>query len=216
MPAPIRILFADDHVLIRAGFQLMFKKNKDIRIAGEARDGEEVIRMAHELKPDVVVMDIGMPVMDGIEATKKLRTELPEIGVIALSVSNQDGQITDMLEAGARGYLLKNADESELSAAIKAVFEGGQYFCADTTPKLARIRAGSKVNIPENDTRPAFTEKELIVIRLICHQFSTKQIAAKLDLSIRTIDWYRVSIFHKMDVKNVAGVVMYAMKHQIV
>lgn len=216
MSIPITILFADDHALIRAGFQLMFKKSKTIKIVGEAKNGEEVIKMAHELLPDVIIMDINMPVMNGIDAAKRLTIELPQISILALSISNEDGQIIDMMEAGVKGYLLKNTDEPELSEAIKAVVAGGSYFCADTQPKLARIELGNQQPVISLLPMPVFSEKELLIIGLICNQFSSKQIAGKLNVGLRTIEWYRKKLFEKMDVKNAAGIVAYALTHKLV
>ncbi|HJY23194.1 MAG TPA: response regulator transcription factor, partial [Hanamia sp.] len=112
----IKLLLADDHELFRDGFSLMFKKNKKIELVGQAGDGKELVEMAHALQPDVIVTDMQMPVMGGIEATKLLMAQLPAIGIIALAMFNEEDQLMEMLEAGARGYLIKNADKKEIIA----------------------------------------------------------------------------------------------------
>src|ERR1700712_1204749 len=156
MYRPIEILLADDHEIFRDGFGLMFKKNPDIKLIGEAADGKELVKMAHQLKPDVIVTDIQMPVLDGVIATKQLTQELPHIGIIALSMFNEETPIVEMLEAGARGYLLKNAHKSEIIAAIKAVYKEQNYYCRHTTQKLAKLIAHSNFTPAKLKSKPEF------------------------------------------------------------
>jgi len=212
---PIEVLLADDHEIFRDGFGLMFKKNHEINVVGEAADGKELIAMAHDLKPDVIVTDIQMPVMDGICAARQLHHELPHIGIIALSMYNEEAQIVEMLEAGARGYLLKNAHKSEIIAAIKAVNKDQNYYCRYTTQKLAKLIAHSNFIPAPLNGKPEFTDKELSIIRLICQEQSNKEIADALGLSSRTVEWHREVIADKIHARNTAGIVVYAIRHNI-
>ena len=211
----IKLLLADDHELFRDGFSLMFKKNKKIKLVGQARDGKELVEMAHALQPDVIVTDMQMPVMGGIEATKLLMAQLPAIGIIALAMFNEEDQLIEMREAGAKGYLIKNADKREIIAAIEAVYEGKEYYCGDTSKKLAKMIAENDSKRVKNDPMSLFSDKERSIMKLICKEQSTKQIALELGLGQRTVEWYRDGILHKIGAKNVAGIVVYAIRHKL-
>ena len=211
----IRILLADDHEIFRDGFRVMLKKQKEFALIAEAANGKELIETALQCQPDVIVTDIKMPVMDGIEATKRLQELLPQVNVIALSMFEDEHLIVDMLEAGAKGYLLKNANKEEVFEALKTVAQGGTYYCNHTSQKLARLIATSNYNPAKKADKEVFTDRELEVIQLICQQYATKEIADKLGLSPRTIESHRVKIMEKMDVKNTAGIVIYAIRHKI-
>lgn len=213
--APIRVLLADDHEVYRDGFNVMLKKNADIELIGEAENGQELIEMTGQLKPDVVITDIKMPVMDGVDATRALAEKYPHIGVIAISMYDDDNLIVDMLEAGAKGYLLKNAYKDEIFEAIKTVHEQKTYYCHHTSAKLAKMIAKSNFNPYKKIPKIEFSEKETEIIRLICQEFSNKDIAGRLFLSVRTIEGYRDAILKKMDVRNTAGIVVYAIKNGI-
>jgi DNA-binding NarL/FixJ family response regulator len=211
---PIRIILADDHEIFRDGFRVMLKKQSSIFLVGAAADGEELVKLAHELNPDVIITDIQMPGMDGIMATKQLTKELPHIGVIALSMFEEENQIVDMLDAGAKGYLIKNAHKNEIIAAVQAVAKDQTYFCEHTSQKLTRLLASSNYN-PYKKVKPQFTETELAVMRLICEELSNKEIAEVLHLSVRTIEGYRDRIQEKIHSRNTAGIVVYAIRHKI-
>ncbi len=213
---PINLILADDHEIFRDGVSAMINNIPEINLIAEAANGEELVKLAKKLKPDVIITDIKMPVMNGIEATKLLKAELPDIGIIALSMFNEEDLIVDMLEAGANGYLLKNAHRDEIVAAVQDVYKGEPYYCRDTTNKLAHMIANSKFNPNKKIERPVFSVNELAIIKMICEENSNKEMAEILKLSKRTIESYREKILHKMDVKNTAGVVVYALKHRIV
>jgi DNA-binding NarL/FixJ family response regulator len=214
LSTPIRIILADDHELFRDGFIAMLKKQPDIEIVGEAKDGDELVKLTRQLKPDVIVTDILMPGTDGIEATKILRDEFRHMGVIALSMSNDDHLVLQMIDAGARGYLLKNAPKEEIIEAIKTVHRGHNYYCKNTTTMVTKLLA--RRNLPggqQNASR--FTEKERKVIRMICTGFSSQKIADELKQSIRTIESNRKIIHKKANAKNVAELINFAIKHKI-
>ena len=212
---PIRIILADDHEIFRDGFAGLLKKQDEIQLIGEASDGKELIAITTRLKPDVILTDIKMPNMDGIEATKILSQKFPHIYVIALSMFNDDNLVIDMMEAGAKGYLLKNAHKTEIVEAIKAVNKQEMYYCKQTSNKLIQLLARSKSGSYKESLRPKFSGKEVEVISLICQQCSNVEISKQLCLSIRTIEGYRKKIQEKMMVRNTAGIVVYAIKNGI-
>ena len=214
MPLPLRIIIADDNEIYRDGFQIMLKKQNDLELVGKAENGKELVEMVPALKPDIIITDIKMPVMDGIEATKQLKKHYPYIGVIALSMFNEENLIVDMLEAGAKGYLLKNTTKEEVIEAARAVYRDETYYCPDTTIKLARLIARSSFN-PYNKLKPQLNNKELEVIRLICQELSNKEIADRMHQSVRTIEGYRKQILEKIQAKNTAGIVVFAIKHNL-
>ena len=212
----IRIVIADDHEMFRDGFKLMLTKQKDIQFVGEAENGRELVKLVEEKKPDVVVTDIKMPIMDGIEAARKILELYPETGVIGLSMFNEDDLIVDMLEAGAKGYLLKNANKDQIGEAIRTVYNGDPYYCKTTSRKLTEMIAKSRYNPYKKKEKLEFTEREKEVIELVCREMSNKEIAEKLFLSIRTVEGLRLKIAEKMNVKNPVGMVVYALKHGLV
>lgn len=211
----ISIVIADDHELLRDGFRVMLKKYPDIKLLGEAENGKSLIDLVQKVKPDVVLTDIKMPEMDGIEATRMLLKKNPGIRIIALSMFDEENLIIDMLEAGARGYLLKNSHKDEIMDAIRLVHYGQTFYCKTTSAKLVSMIAKSKFNPHKKTPAPDFTEREIQIIKLVCEQLSNKEIADRLNLSVRTIEGYREKIQEKMEVKNTAGIVVYAIKKSI-
>jgi DNA-binding NarL/FixJ family response regulator len=212
---PIRLVIADDHEIYRDGLKIMLRKQSDIEVIGEASNGKELVELTRKLEPDIILTDIVMPVMDGIDATRRLTQMYPAINIIALSMFDQDNLIIDMLEAGAKGYLLKNADKAEIIEAIKSIFKNVPYYCRSTSVKLARMIGQSKFNPYKKIEKPSFSEKEVKIIQYICQEFTNKEIGRELYLSDRTVEGYRVKILGKMNVKSTAGIVIYAIKNGI-
>jgi DNA-binding NarL/FixJ family response regulator len=212
---PIRIVLADDHEIFRDGFRVMLKKQPGVELVGEAADGEELIKLVEELQPDVVVTDIKMPKLDGIKAAKMITKKYPHIGVISLSMFDEENLIIDMLEAGAKGYLLKNAHKDEIIAAVEAVYRDQTYYCNHTSRKLTKMIAESSFNPNRRPHRPEFTEREILVMKFICQELSNREIAMNLKLSVRTIEGYREKIQEKISARNTAGIVVYAIKNSI-
>jgi len=215
MYSPIRIAIADDHEIFREGFKLLLKNQQELELVGEAENGKELLEVIARHQPDVVITDIKMPVMDGIEVCKSIKKKFPDMKVIALSMFNDDNLIVDMLEAGARGYLLKNTNKAELLQAVKAVYGGSTYYCMATSGKLAKMIAESKFNPYRNHPAQKFTNREIEVIKLICEQHTNKEIAKTLNLSIRTVESHREKIQEKADAKNSIGIAIYAIKHNL-
>jgi len=213
---PIRIVLADDHEIFRDGFKAMLKKQPSVELIGEASDGEELIEITRRLKPDVVVTDIKMPKMDGLQAARILSAEFPNIGIIALSMIDEETLIIDMLEAGAKGYLLKNAHKTEIIEAIKAVNNDHVYYCDGTSARLTKMIAKSdKIPFNRKAPKPELSQKEIDVIQLVCEEMTNKEIADRLNLSIRTIEGYRDRILEKIGARNSAGIVVYAIRNKI-
>jgi two-component system response regulator NreC len=208
----IRVIIADDHEVYRDGLKLMLSKAADILVIEEAANGLQLVNSVKEQKPDIVLTDIVMPVMDGIAAAKKISALYPGTGIIALSMFDEEHYIADMLEAGALGYLLKNADKSEITDAIKTVYTHSPYYCKLTSAKLTRIISKSRFNPYANKHIPFFTDKEKEVIQLICSEYTNKEIGQLLYLSTRTVEGYRARIQEKMNVKSTAGIVVFAIK----
>jgi DNA-binding NarL/FixJ family response regulator len=209
------MLIADDHEVYRDGLKLMLAKEKRFAIVGETGNGVDLVNMALTFSPDIILTEIKMPKADGIAATREIRQHNKAIGIIALSVLNEQRLIWDMLEAGAMGYLLKSADKSEILAAINRVSQGDAYYCQSTSLQLAIGITESRFHPYKKGLVRNFSAKEIEVIRLICAEYSTKEISEKISQSMRTIEGYRRSILHKMNARNTAGLVVYAIKNGI-
>jgi DNA-binding NarL/FixJ family response regulator len=212
----ITLVIADDHEIFRDGLALMLSKQETVKLVGQAGDGLELMRMVEETRPDVVLTDIKMPRMDGIVAAKQLLQKHPGLKIIALSMFEEEDLIVEMLEAGARGYLLKNADKKEILDAIVTVEAGNIFYCKHTTARLASLIVKSKFDQHKKSPGALFTDREREIVRLICRQHTAQEIGEMLFLSKRTVEGYRTRILEKMDVKNTAGVVIFALKHSII
>lgn len=214
MNARIQLIIADDHEVYRDGLKHLLGKSTDLEVIGEAANGKDLISLCHHKVPDVILTDIMMPVMDGIEATNLITNYFPSVRVIALSMFNQDNLILDMLNAGAMGYLIKNAHKTEILEAIDSVYRNVPYYCKSTSMKLARLIGGSHFGSKNRD-RPFFSQRELDIIRMICDEKTSKEIGDELHLSMRTVEEYRQRIKDKMEVKGTTGIVIYAIKNEL-
>jgi DNA-binding NarL/FixJ family response regulator len=211
---PIKIIIADDHPLCLSGLKKMLDI-PDFELIGEANNGEELIQLSGKLKPDIIITDIKMPRMNGIEATKEIIKQLPHIGVIAISIVNEYNFIMGMLEAGAKGYLLKSVRPDEIIAAVKAVYNGEVYYCKETTSHMVNMLTQSVYRENQEDAKSEFSKLEIGIIRLVCQGRSNKEIARDLAIKKRTIEWHRQEIMHKLHVRNSAGMVAFAIKNNI-
>lgn len=211
----IKVAIADDHEIFRDGLRVMLQKQADIQLVGEAADGKELIEQVKMQQPDIVISDVKMPHMDGVTATRHIAEHYPHVGIIALTMFDEEELIIDMLEAGAKGYLLKNADKHEIVEAVKSVYNHQPYYCRHTSNKLAQMVAKSKFNPHKQKQKPEFNERELEIITDICNGLTSKQIAEKIFLSVRTVEGLRMKIMEKMDVKNTAGIIIYAIRHHL-
>ncbi|MBS1663924.1 MAG: response regulator transcription factor [Bacteroidetes bacterium] len=212
----ISLIIADDHEIYRDGLALMLSKQEAVTLVGQASDGHDLLQLVEEKKPDMVLTDIKMPRLDGISASKILLQRFPQLKIIALSMFEEEDLIVEMLEAGAKGYLIKNADKKEIMEAILTVNEGNIFYCKHTTAHLASLIVKSKFDSRLKQPGALFTDREKDIIRLICRQHTAQEIGDLLFLSKRTVEGYRTRILEKMDVKNTAGVVIFALKHNII
>ncbi|HTH83123.1 MAG TPA: response regulator transcription factor [Mucilaginibacter sp.] len=211
----INIVIADDHEIFLDGLALMLAKHPGFKVCGRASNGRQLQEIVASENPDIVLTDIRMPVVDGIQSTKQILADHPGIGIIALSMFDEENLIIEMLEAGAKGYLLKNAHKNEIIDAITSVYQNKNYYCAQTSFLLATMIVRSKA--PHTQPPPVvLNEREKLIIQMICQQQTTQQIADKICLSKRTVEGYRVKILEKIQAKNTAGVVIFALKNNII
>ena len=199
---PIKVLIADDHRVVREGLSAILKTKEHIEVVGEAQDGQEAVEKARSLMPDVMLMDVSMPRMGGVEATRVIKREFPHIGIIALTMYEEQQYIFDLVRAGATGYLLKDTDSSQIVAAIRAVFRGESLIHPSVASQilaefsLLAQRKGKKPGWVEHD----LTEREITVLRLVADGKTNKEIANNLDLSEKTVKNHVRNIFHKLQV----------------
>ncbi|HSU33171.1 MAG TPA: response regulator transcription factor [Bryobacteraceae bacterium] len=206
MTDEITVLLADDHSLVRRGFRRILEDDEALKVVGEASNGVEAIRMAYELKPKVVVMDLSMPELDGVQATKEIVKHLPGTQVLVLSMHADDNYVRNALDAGAMGYLLKSAIDVDLVGAIRSVSEGKRY-----------IGSGLRYVAQERDDELSkLTAREKQVLQLIAQGKSNKEIASLLDLSVNTVSVHRANLMEKMNIHRTAELVLFAIRKGLV
>ncbi len=213
---PIRILLADDHGIVRRGLHYMLERAPGMEVAGEAADGREAVKMAESLNPDVVVMDIAMPNLNGIEATAQIVKRNPKIGVIILSVHSDETYIARALSSGAKGYLLKDSAEADLIRAVRAVSEGRPFFSPAITQTLLEdyMRRLQQQNL--QDSYDLLTDREKEILQLLAEGKSNKEVAALLELSLYTVETHRSNMMQKLNLHNTAEIVLYAVRKKII
>jgi two-component system response regulator NreC len=211
----IRVIIADDHDVYRDGLQLLLKKDPDIKVVGEADNGRTLLELVGKLDPDVVITDLRMPVMDGVSAIIEMNSAYPSVRSIALSTFDSEHLIVEALEAGAVGYIIKNAQKGEIIEAIKTVYDGHPYYCKSTSVRLVKMISDSHFNPYKIKENHLFTEKDKEIIKLICEEKSNKEIGEALFMSSRTVEGLRSKILEKMKVKTAAGIAIYAIKNAL-
>ena len=207
---PIQILIADDHGVVRAGLRALLSAEADLEVIGEAATGEEAVRMAVQEKPDVVLMDVSMPGMEGIEATRRLAEQAPGVRVLLLTVHEDAALLREALRAGAAGYVIKRAVESELINAIRAAAAGDLYVHPSMTRSLLEEKEPARAN---NGALASLTPREIEVLRLIAEGYTNTQIAELLHLSPRTIETHRANIRAKLELDSRAELVRFAVRN---
>ena len=206
MPNKISVLLVDDHTLVRLGFRRLLEDAPDVRVGGEAKDGEEAIRLPQELRPRVIVMDCALPGVSGLVATRKILEKLPETGVLMLSMHSEDTLVKQAMQAGARGYILKSAVDLELVTAVRNVAAGQTVL----DPQLVRPEA------LRGERDYGLTARELEILQLIVDGKSNKEIAAQRDLSANTVAVHRANIMDALGIHKTAELVVYAIRNGLV
>lgn len=207
----IRIVIAEDHGVVRQGLKVLIHADPGLFVVGEAADGMEAIALARELRPDVVVMDIAMPRMSGLEATRQMAVAAPQTKVLVLSSYTDDDLVQSLLEAGAHGYITKHSASDDLLQGIWAVARGGRYLSGRVA---ARMRRRWNPDFPRRNGRPAeLTARETEVLGWIAAGMATKNIAARLEISFKTVEKHRQSIMSKLDLHDIANLTLYATGH---
>ena len=209
MSEKLRILLAEDHKTVREGIKLLVNAQTDMEVIGEAGDGEIAIRLAGELKPDIVVMDISMPELNGLRATRRMRSNGLDVKILMLTRHTDDGYLQQLIEAGANGYVLKQSAPNELINAIRAVGNGNSYLDPALTNKVMDGYASRSVNL-RGENKNTLTDREAEVLRLIALGYSNKEIAENMNLSVKTIEAHKANGMQKLGINSRIGIVRYA------
>jgi len=211
-----RILLADDHALVRAGFRALLEKQDDLEVVGEAADGQEALQKVVELRPDVVVMDIAMPGMDGVEATKRIKSQYPDIHILALTMLEDERYFFQIVQAGASGFIIKGVLPDELLSAVRSVAEGKIYLYSS----LAKTLVGEYLSQADLDGAAAaangLTDREQQILRLIAQEHTGKEIAKQLQISSRTVDRHRDNLMAKLNLHSRVALVKYAIRKGLI
>jgi DNA-binding NarL/FixJ family response regulator len=212
----VKVAIADDHALFRAGVKTALSMKKDVQLIAEADNGMQLLNLLKHIEPDVILLDIQMPIMDGIATLPEIRKIYPDVKVIILSMHDDASVISKMMEIGANSYLTKNSDSESIYQAIKTCYEQ-EFFFNDLTNKALlnglRTKRTMEQNLPQD---VHLTEKEITILKLMCEEKSTKEIADIVDLSPRTVEAIRDKLKSKTGVKSMAGLVLYAVKNGII
>ena len=207
----MKVILVDDHEIMREGMCALLKRHPDVEVVGQAADGRTAVELAEKLAPDVVIMDIGMPNLNGIEATRQMISKNPRLKVMALSTHSDGAIVAKMIKAGATGYMLKESAFSELMEGLNVMAEGKTYLCS----KISKVVFSDYVDMlthPRIDGSDGLSGREREVLQLIAEGHTTKEIAVMLHLSPKTIDSHREHIMEKLGVRNIAGLTRYAIR----
>jgi two-component system response regulator NreC len=212
----LRILLADDHIVVRTGLRALLERQRNLEVVGESENGRETVELAAALGPDVVVMDVGMPILNGIEATKTIVTQRPATAVVILSMHADESYVMRALKAGARGYLLKDSAAADLISAIHAVSQNKSFF----SPKVSRILAEDYVRVLKQkgavDSYDLLTNREREILQLVAEGKANKEVATALNISPYTVETHRRHILEKLNLHNPAELILYAVRKGII
>lgn len=208
-----KVLLVDDHKIFRNGIKLMLSKFNNIELIGEANNGSEYLELLKTKKPDIVFMDISMPIMDGIEATQISNDKYPDIKIVALTTYSNDENITKMIEAGATGYVLKNAEIDDFVKCVESVMQGRNFFSNEVLVSL-QVNAFAKTN--KICAYNSFTNREIQVLQLLCLGNTPQEISDELNISLRTVERHKSNMFVKTNTKNTLNLVVFAYRNKLV
>ncbi len=211
----IRIVIADDHHILLDGLKALLQKHKDVEIAGLYDNGQQLLDEVHKTSPNVAIVDINMPGMNGATLTEKIKEHYPSVHVIALSMHDDAGHIMEMIEAGVSGYLLKNVNDKELITAVRMVSEGKMYFSSEVSEKITSMVMMQQRRLEQAD-EPKLTERELEILKLIADEYSNAQIANALFISERTVETHRKNMLRKTNNKTIVGLLKYALERHLI
>lgn len=214
--AQLRVLLANDHKLMRSGLRLLLEQQPDFVVVGEADDGLQAVAAVESLRPDVVVMDIGMPNLNGIEAARKIKELWPDIAILMLSMHSDEGYVLRALRAGARGYLLKDSAEGDLVTAIQAVSEGKSYFSPAVGKVLLEDYMRKLQRTGAEDSYDLLSPREREILQLVAEGKSNKDVANLLNLSPYTVETHRANIMQKLNLRGVPELILYAVRKGII
>jgi len=212
----IKVLIVDDHTLVRAGIRSLLALVEGIEVVGEASDGKEAMEKARQLLPDVVLMDLAMPVMGGLEATRRLRKEFPAIKVLALTQYDDSEYVIPVIEAGASGFVTKMSAFSELAAAIEAAYKGESYLSSTAATALVEEYQQKIPSEGEQDPYQQLTDREREVLKLVAEGHTSREIADILVVSPKTVEWYKSSLMNKLNIHSRTDLIKYAIRKRII
>lgn len=215
MTEKIRVLIADDHTILRAGVRRLLEAEQDIAVVGEAANGEEAVALAESLRPDVVMMDVAMPGMDGLDATRRIKSRLPGTNVLVLTMHRSDEYFFQMLQAGASGYVLKGADTNELIDAVREVARGQVFLHPTMTRQLLQDYLSRSREVP-GASQASLTAREKEILRLLAQGFSNSEIAAHLSVSTSTVHTHRTNLMRKLNLTSRRELFEYARRHGLI
>lgn len=213
----ISVLLVEDHTVVREGLRSLLSVHGDIEVIGEADNGHDAIKLARQLRPEVLLMDIAMPGLNGLEATRQIRKESPKSRIIVLSAHGDDAYVAQMITLGVAGYLLKHTSAHLLSEAIREVAKGNSYFSPSVARRLRDPRGTARDSLrSQNPKQICLSSREVEVLQLIAEGYANKQVASTLDISIKTVEKHRQSLMERLNIHNTAGLTRYAISAGII
>jgi DNA-binding NarL/FixJ family response regulator len=212
----IKVLIVDDHTLVRDGIRALLALIADIEVAGEASNGKEALEKVKELRPDVVIMDLAMPIMGGLEATRRIRKEFPETRVVALTQYDDSEYVIPVIEAGACGYVTKMVASSELTSAIQAAYRGESFLSPSAAAALVEEYQQKAHSDGEKDRYQQLTDREREVLKLVAEGHTTREIADMLFVSVKSVEWYRHNLMAKLNIRSNTELIKFAIRKRVI
>jgi DNA-binding NarL/FixJ family response regulator len=211
-----RVLIVDDHTLVRDGIRSLLALAADIEIVGEAANGREALEKVRRLMPDIVLMDLAMPIMSGLEATRRIRREFPATKVLALTQYDDSEYVIPVIEAGARGFVTKMSSSSELASAIQAVYRGDSFLSPSAAAALVDECQQRTTAEGEQDPYQQLTDREREVLKLVAEGYTAREIAEVLVVSPKTVEWYKTSLMNKLNIHNKTNLIKFAIRKRVI